>query len=142
MVLPTIHHKINNNYIDIDGTSVVLDTNGKLKAQADIPASLSTTNITATSSLNANRLTGIKSSARYIDFNDNMIKFGLGGYTLWTFDYTNIIPYQDNTISVGSSAKCMKDVYMKGKLTDGTNEASLADLAALITYAKGQGWIQ
>ena len=82
MVLPTIHHKINNNYIDIDGTSVVLDTNGKLKAQADIPASLSTTNITATSSLNANRLTGIKSSARYIDFNDNMIKFGLGGYTL------------------------------------------------------------
>lgn len=34
-----------------------------------------------------------------------------------------------------------KNLYLSGNISDGTNNAKVSDIAALITYAKGQGWI-
>ena len=47
-----------------------------------------------------------------------------------------------NKRDLGRPTNKWRDLYLDGSLTDGTNSVSIADLAALITYAKGQGWIQ
>jgi hypothetical protein len=49
---------------------------------------------------------------------------------------------ESGTLNLGTSSYKWKDLYLAGNLTDGSNTATVADLAALITYAKGQGWIQ
>lgn len=46
-----------------------------------------------------------------------------------------------NNLDLGSSSYKWRDLYLSRNLSDGTNTVSIADLAALITYAKGQGWI-
>ena len=45
------------------------------------------------------------------------------------------------TKDLGRAANKWGNLYLEGNLSDGTNTATIADLAALITYAKGQGWI-
>lgn len=62
------------------------------------------------------------------------------GYGL-TGGYYVIQPLRDNEYSLGSINQRFKDVYISGNLSDGTNTATVADLAALIAYAKAQGWI-
>ena len=47
----------------------------------------------------------------------------------------------DSASYLGSAGSKWKDLYLSGNLTDGTNSATVADIAALITYAKAQGWI-
>lgn len=49
---------------------------------------------------------------------------------------------QPNGANLGTSACLFHNLYMDGSITDGTNSVSLSDLAALIAYAKAQGWIQ
>lgn len=49
--------------------------------------------------------------------------------------------YSAGNLDLGSASYKWKNLYLSGNLTDGTNSVSVADLAALITYAKGQGWI-
>lgn len=53
----------------------------------------------------------------------------------------NIQPYSDNTRDIGTSSLRFKDLYLSGVLSDGTNSVNIADLKALIDYARGQGWI-
>ena len=48
----------------------------------------------------------------------------------------------DNNFDLGTNTFRYKDIYVAGNLSDGTNTVTIADLAALITYAKAQGWIQ
>lgn len=43
---------------------------------------------------------------------------------------------------LGTRSLKWKDLYLSGNLSDGTNTVTIADIAALITYAKGQSWIQ
>lgn len=50
-------------------------------------------------------------------------------------------PLNDNVSDLGVNNKRFKDFYLSGNISDGTNSVTVADLAALITYAKGQGWI-
>lgn len=50
-------------------------------------------------------------------------------------------PKYNGTNSLGETTRRWKDLYLSGNISDGTNSVSVADLAALITYAKGQGWI-
>lgn len=40
-----------------------------------------------------------------------------------------IDPYDDNSIDLGTSSSKFKDLYLSGKLSDGTNEVTIADLA-------------
>ena len=47
----------------------------------------------------------------------------------------------DNKIDLGGANRRWRDLYLSRYLTDGTNSVSVADLAALIAYAKTQGWI-
>lgn len=54
---------------------------------------------------------------------------------------TALMPYSSATINIGSLTGKWKDLYLSGVISDGTNSVSVADLAALVTYAKGQGWI-
>ena len=53
----------------------------------------------------------------------------------------NIGLYGDNAQNIGNSTHRIKDAYIAGNISDGTNSVTVADLAALITYAKAQGWI-
>lgn len=79
------------------------------------------------------------------------------GNGLFTFEYQNvdylsgdggrlrsrtIIPKLNNTYDLGSTSYKFKDAFISGILSDGTNTASIADIKALIDYAKAQGWIQ
>lgn len=50
-------------------------------------------------------------------------------------------PNNDNDKDLGTSSQRWKDLYLAGNLTDGTNSVNIADLKALIDYAKAQGWI-
>ena len=59
-----------------------------------------------------------------------------------TTAFSQVAPYITDTMNLGSSSFKFKDLYLSGNLSDGTNTVSIADLAALITYAKTQGWIQ
>lgn len=52
-----------------------------------------------------------------------------------------INPYVNNQYDLGSSIYAWKDIYLSGNLSNGTDTATVADIAALITYAKAQGWI-
>lgn len=98
-----------------------------------------------------------------VDSNYQYIISGLG-YTVWYYDSAqgyareNVIGVEgaysksstdktkgfvsNNKLNLGSSRHLWNDLYLAGNLSDGTNSVSIADLAALITYAKGQGWIQ
>ena len=56
----------------------------------------------------------------------------------------SINPQEDNTYDLGETGQYQtrwRNLYISGNISDGTNSVSIADLAALITYAKGQGWI-
>ncbi|MEM4247840.1 MAG: hypothetical protein QXH80_01115, partial [Candidatus Nanoarchaeia archaeon] len=41
---------------------------------------------------------------------------------------TSLLPGADNSIDLGSAAKSWKDVYIDGKITDGTNETTVANI--------------
>lgn len=53
--------------------------------------------------------------------------------------YPSLRPNLNDTIDLGNSTYKWHNLYLSGSLSDGTNTVSIADLAALITYAKGQG---
>lgn len=46
-----------------------------------------------------------------------------------------------DNLNLGISYRQWKDLYLSGNLSNGTDTATIADIAALITYAKAQGWI-
>lgn len=50
-------------------------------------------------------------------------------------------PDSDNFQDIGRSTSRWKDIYLSGVLSNGTNSVNVADLKALIDYAKAQGWI-
>lgn len=54
---------------------------------------------------------------------------------------SNAVSWADGGFSLGTSTRKWKDLYLTGNISDGTNDVSIADLIALITYAKAQGWI-
>lgn len=54
---------------------------------------------------------------------------------------TDFQPSADNSYDLGQSSNKWKNLYLYGNISDGANSASVADIAALITYAKAQGWI-
>ena len=60
--------------------------------------------------------------------------FTLGG---GSFNFYPLV----NTTNLGTSSYKWNDLYLGGNLSDGTNTVTIADLAALIAYAKAQGWI-
>lgn len=66
---------------------------------------------------------------------------GITSIPSWLQIGGNLQPSNDNDRNLGTSSKRWKNAYLSGQLSDGTNSVSIADLAALITYAKSQGWI-
>jgi len=66
------------------------------------------------------------------------IKLGTSNNTYVCVNWT---PDDNNTYNLGSSSYKWKDAYVSGNISNGTNSVTIADLAALITYAKSQGWI-
>ena len=55
--------------------------------------------------------------------------------------FREIRPSSDNAWDCGATNRRWKDVYIGNNLTNGTDTATVADIAALIAYAKAQGWI-
>lgn len=51
----------------------------------------------------------------------------------------NLVP--NGNRNLGSSSLKWDNIYLANNLTNGTDSVTVADLAALITYAKAQGWI-
>lgn len=49
--------------------------------------------------------------------------------------------FNDGSQNIGSTTERFGTGYFKNGISDGTNSATVADIAALITYAKAQGWI-
>ena len=87
------------------------------------------------------------SSLKYKDlYLAGSINLGTSGvlkYENSTFIFNDdVLPAVTDNYDLGSSSVKWRDLYLSRNLTDGTNSVSLADLAALIAYAKGQGWIQ
>lgn len=60
----------------------------------------------------------------------------------YEFNKNAIVPDTSNKADLGSSIYKFKNLYLAGNLSDGTNNATISDIAALIAYAKTQGWIQ
>jgi len=54
-----------------------------------------------------------------------------------------VIPVTHGTYtpSLGNPSNMFKDLFLSGEISDGTNSVTVADLKALIDYAKAQGWI-
>lgn len=83
----------------------------------------------------------IKDSSNRIDLqynSDTRIKVGNGNLNI----KARIDPDSNNTYDLGRNGVAWRDLFLSRNLSDGTNSVNVADLAALIAYAKGQGWIQ
>ncbi len=65
----------------------------------------------------------------------------VGQNTGLKFERDKLFPETPNYTSLGTSAKKFKNLYLSGVISDGTNSATATEIAALITYAKAQGWI-
>lgn len=63
----------------------------------------------------------------------------ISGKHTYAIRSTNYLPM--NSQDLGSLSFKWKDLYLAGSLNDGTNSVTIADLKALIDYAKTQGWI-
>lgn len=50
-------------------------------------------------------------------------------------------PISHNTYNLGSSDRQWLNLYLSGNISNGTDSVTVTDLAALIAYAKAQGWI-
>ena len=73
--------------------------------------------------------------------NDNgSMTFGYGNNTYYAMNTAGIFPTGNETRVCGAPSLRWLSVYTK-EIGNGTDSVSVADLAALITYAKAQGWI-
>lgn len=68
-----------------------------------------------------------------------VLGIGNSNYYYWSNNYFE--PAVNNSKDLGTNIFKWRNLYLSGNISDGTNEVSVADLAALITYAKAQGWI-
>lgn len=53
----------------------------------------------------------------------------------------DFLPYSTSIYSLGNYDYHWKDLYIDGDISNGTESATVQDIAALIAYAKAQGWI-
>lgn len=87
----------------------------------------------------------ITTSNYHMDFNDyNIIIAANSNQGGLKFINGRILPnrgYASLAVDFGDSSNLFTNFYLSGNISDGTNSVTVADLAALITYAKGQGWI-
>ena len=58
-----------------------------------------------------------------------------------TVQSKKVAPQTDNVHNLGDSTHRYVEGFFSTGINDGTNSATIADIAALITYAKAQGWI-
>ena len=58
-----------------------------------------------------------------------------------TFTAANLLTSTNGLNDIGSSTNAWRDLFVSRNLSDGTNSVNIADLKALIDYAKAQGWI-
>lgn len=73
--------------------------------------------------------------------NDNgSMNFGYGVNTYYAMNTACIFPTGNEMRSCGAASLRWSSVYTK-EIGNGTDSVSVADMAALITYAKAQGWI-
>lgn len=79
---------------------------------------------------NSNTYVGTTSNSLYLSSNNGDIRFN-----------SRLRPTSNGSVDFGDANYKVKDIYLSGNLTDGTNSVSIADLKALIDYAKAQGWI-
>lgn len=92
----------------------------------------------------AQTITGVKTfSALKLD-GTTLTPNGSNGFRLFNSSlrtYVKIVPYQNATVDIGENGNGFRDLYLSRNLTDGTNSVTVAELKALIDYAKSQGWI-
>lgn len=79
-----------------------------------------------------------------IHYTSNNFYLNLNGNDKYLFSSSSFQPNgssNNGVIDLGASNRRFKDLYLSGVISDGTNSVSIADLKALIDYAKAQGWI-
>ena len=85
---------------------------------------------------------GIKADAIKSSSDGNNIFVLASGAGIYA--YRKYLPsrfYGADNADLGSSAFKIRDIHMDGVITNDTDSVSVAGLAALIAYAKAQGWI-
>ena len=90
----------------------------------------------------------LKSGTNYITLNNSYGNFALYRNNSlmqdWSTTASSIaVTFRPRApdLDLGTSSYAWRDLFLAGNLSDGTNTATVADIAALITYAKAQGWI-
>ena len=138
--------KINPNS---SGYGLTLPDTSSFTADSEVVDTASNQEITGSKTFPVGTIIKINSSYYYEFTNDNSGQIGLkrnGQYGV-TFDANTIrgiaglVPRANNVSDLGTSGAKWKDLYLNGNLSDGTNSVNIADLKALIDYAKAQGWI-
>ena len=126
--LATQYTTLDANYLPIDNSTITIN-NGKI--QAALPASPTVTSLNVDGG-RGNFPYSITSPAAY---NLQLSCDNYHGVKLTSNDF-----YPLGLIkNLGTSGNKWENVYLSGNLSDGTNTATVADIAALIAYAKGQG---
>ena len=75
-------------------------------------------------------------------YNAKIVHGGVQQFMFLGGDITsNTIKPETNSKTLGTPSNLWKNIYVSGDLSDGTNSVNVADLKALIDYAKAQGWI-
>jgi hypothetical protein len=70
--------------------------------------------------------------------NEDKIRFFVGGSEQFLIDTNIIEPNVTNGLDLGSSTKAMKDIYLAGNLSDGTNSANVADIKDAVDLKHAQ----
>lgn len=71
----------------------------------------------------------------------SQVLFKINGNNRYYLNDNAIFPANNNLKDLGRNGNTWRNLYLAGDLTDGTNSVNVADLKALIDYAKAQGWI-
>lgn len=131
--------KEDNGSLFLQGASGVIKLNGTTRPTTNGTRDLGNSSYCWKDLYLTGKIQWSSNTYTYLDNNGNFnIWNGAGSVRI----NTNFRPDSDNSRSMGNSANRWKDLYIGGSITDGTNSVAVADLAALITYAKTQGWIQ
>ena len=130
-----------NTTLNGTGYGLTLPSTASLTADSELLDTASAQTITGaktfSNDITAGRLKNANGTGPTLVSND--IDFYCGNNRVLSLQSTAFFPRLN--IDCGRSNNKWKDLYLSGVLSDGTNSVPIADLAALITYAKAQGWI-
>ena len=119
------------NGVDIDGENGTFKTGYTIEPKSDNGCSLGKSNVRF-SEINVGKVQNNFAVLQLISGSDISAEVGF---------QKSFRPSTNAGADLGSATYKWNSLYLAGNLSDGTNTATVEDIAALITYAKAQGWI-